>query len=220
MPSRLTIFRFGAALVIGLAFAIWPRDSAYAISLFLFLLASGAGFVEDLLARRVGADGLGERTMRQAAHRALSLAAMIGLLVAERDLAALLAPPLLAAVIHDAARGPLREALAHRGARLREGRLAWWRARLEFLALAALLSGPVVDGPADSALQPLGLLLLWVAMVSAVWEGWRDCAAALSHLRRDVAETSAQGEEATAVRASAPRLRDKAPTSLRSAEDR
>ncbi|MEL6979620.1 MAG: hypothetical protein AAGM38_13190 [Pseudomonadota bacterium] len=184
MLSRLTLFRFGAALVIGLAFALWPRDSAYAIGLLLFLLASGAGVIEDVLARRAGADGPGEAALRQAAHRALTLCALVALLLAEPDLAPALAPPLIAALLHDAARASLREAIGIRGARLRSAALSLWRSRLDFVALAALLAAPVLDGPADSALQPLGLALLWTSMVATLWEGWRDGAAALSFLRR------------------------------------
>lgn len=191
MPTRLTWFRLTGAVVIGLAFTALPHSVAYPLTLFVFLIGVGAGFVEEAPLRAGEGERGAERPLQRAAQRALTLSALLALLLAEPESAYVLAPPLLATLLRELVAVSIREAMALRGAPLRIEPLGRWRARIEFLAIAALLAAGAQPGVFSGGPAAFGAGFLWIGATLGLYEVWRELRIALAWFREEEAERAA-----------------------------
>lgn len=178
--TRLTVFRLASAPIIGLAFVLFPADAARAAAFFLFAFAAGVGLAEGAAASSAAAD----RPFLSVADSAAAAAALIALLQATPAWAGVLAPPLLVMLLRDLSVAALAASLARRGLTLRSTGLVTWTLRLRFIALAALLGGPLLGPDPGEGLETLGLILLWLTTAATVWTGVRDIRAAVAAAAR------------------------------------
>jgi CDP-diacylglycerol---glycerol-3-phosphate 3-phosphatidyltransferase len=185
LPNLLSLVRIGIVPVL-VVVLFWPGPLARAVAAALFLIACITDFFDGWLARRHGVTTLGQ-FLDPLADKLIVVAVLIMLAAVDPEPRV---PAWMAVVItlRELAVTGLRGVAAQHGLVLAAEELGKYKMIFQMFALEALLLHyryPVPGTGLEIDFHAGGMVLLWVALVLAVWSGVNYYVRVLRQLRLD-----------------------------------
>lgn len=185
LPNLLTLSRIAVIPVIVVLMAIGTA-AADAVATLLFVLAAITDYLDGKLARDWRQTSDFGRMLDPIADKLL-VGAVLMMLVGTRRLGQASLYPAIVIMLREILVSGLREYLAQSQARLPVTRLAKWKTGVQLVALGALIAG---EGTARLTgldwlpVEPIGLVLLWLAALLTLITGWEYLLAGLRQAGR------------------------------------
>ena len=179
LANWLTLGRI-AAVPLLLALFLVPGPEGEGLRLAIFLAASATDWLDGWIARRHGEVSRLGAALDPAADKMLVLGAMF-MLAGTGTIEGVSMFAAAAILLREIIVSGIREALGRADRPLTTAALSKWKAAAQMSALAILIAGSLADR-VHPLLFDLGIGLLWVAAVLAVWTGVGYAKEALRHV--------------------------------------
>lgn len=183
LPNLLTLSRiFVIPLIVGLYFMVGDPvqgDTIRWIIFGLYVVAGATDYFDGVAARSMNLTSKLGRFLDPIADKLL-VAAIILMMVAERDLAGIDVLPGLVILIREITVSGLREFLAELRVGMPVSKLAKWKTTIQLLALGFLIVGPASPSVIPSIL--IGHYLIWAAAALTIITGFDYLRAGLKHM--------------------------------------
>jgi len=185
VPNILTAFRLIAALLIPAVFLIFPRDTAVITALILYTFAAVTDYLDGWLARKLGQMTPLGRMLDPIADKIMVILVLFTLASLQQWHTWYFIVPAAAILGREIVISGLREFLAGRVV-LTVTWAAKWKTTAQLFALGFLICA-MIDPEAKNtfsftALENIGLGLLWVAAILSVKTGYVYIKTAMPHL--------------------------------------
>ncbi len=180
IPNILTLFRVVAAPCVALVFLVAERPLADMAAFLLFTVAAISDFFDGWLARKWGQVSAFGRMLDPIADKAM-VAITGAILLALHGLAPLVVIPVTIILLRETLVSGLREYL--KGARVLDVTvMAKWKTTAQMMAFGGLLMAGAFDA---GWIEPVSLILLWVAAALTAITGYDYFAKGLAHIARE-----------------------------------
>lgn len=180
LPNLLTMARIVMIpLIVALLF--FPSDLFRWIALLLYTVACVTDYYDGKLAREMKLVSPFGRFLDPIADKLL-VAAVIVMLVANRDISDLALLPAMVILCREILVSGLREYLAELRVPMPVSHLAKWKTTVQMIAFGVLIVGPALP---QLFLSEIGIALLWVAAILTLVTGYDYLLRGLRHMRAE-----------------------------------